>query len=609
MTDYVYDLETYPNIFTLCAKEVGTGNWQLFEISWRRDDRYPMLQWLAERRLAGDRMIGFNNLGFDYPVLHWLIQNKDHATPLSIYEKAMTIINGAFHNRFAHIIWDRDQYVPQIDLLKIHHFDNQAKFTSLKVLEFNMRSDSVQGLPFAPGTLLTWAQMDQLTEYYMHDVDQTDKFRQHSADMIRFREELTAKYGRNFMNHNDTKIGKDYFIMELERLVPGYDRKAQTKRESIHVADILLPYLAFSRPEFQRVHEWFGHQTIVNTKGDFAFSAQVDGFDFHFGTGGLHGSVSSRIVCADQTHTITDIDVASYYPNIAIANRLYPQHLGEMFCDIYADVYEQRKQFPKGTAENAMLKLALNGVFGDSNNEYSPFYDPQYTMAITINGQLLLCMLAESLMAHPEVELIQANTDGLTIRHPRMLTDWIRSVMTWWEGLTKLQLEAVEYSRMMIRDVNNYLAEYTDGKLKKKGAYEYKLQWHQNHSALIVPKAAEAALVRGEDIRTFIENHGDVMDFMLRTKVPRSSRLVWVDYHGVDHPQQNVSRYYVSVLGGSLFKVMPPLKGKTEDRRIGIHTGWKTTVANRVEEIDPDSIEYDFYCQEARKLVDPLMRR
>ena len=56
----------------------------------------------------------------------------------------------------------------------------------------------------------------------------------------------------------------------------------------------------------------------------------------------------------------------------------------------HEDVYNQRKSFAKGTAENAMLKLALNSVYGDSNNKYSVFYDPKYTMNITINGQLSL---------------------------------------------------------------------------------------------------------------------------------------------------------------------------------------------------------------------------
>ncbi len=109
-----------------------------------------------------------------------------------------------------------------------------------------------------------------------------------------------------------------------------------------------------------------------------------------------------------------------------------------------------------------MLKLALNGVYGDSNNQFSVFYDPLFTMSITLNGQLLLCLLAEGLMKIPGLRLIQVNTDGLTVRVPRshkMLVDLARAA---WQDRTGLNLEEAVYKRMFIRDCNNYIAEYDD---------------------------------------------------------------------------------------------------------------------------------------------------
>ncbi len=262
-----------------------------------------------------------------------------------------------------------------------------------------------------------------------------------------------------------------------------------------------------------------------------------------------------------------------------------------------------------------MLKLALNATYGKSNSIYSCFYDPKYTMSITINGQLMLCMLSEKLMACDEVQMIQINTDGLTIRYPRRLKQWVHGVCDWWQKVTQLELESAEYKRMMIRDVNSYIAEYDDGKVKRKGAYDYDLGWHQNHSSLIIAKAAEAALMHGADIREFIENHPDPFDFMLRTKVPRSSRLVGVDYHGTDHRFQNVSRYFISIMGYDLIKVMPPTPRQLQkdpqapERRIGINTGWKATICNDMSSFNPDDLEFDFYVQEAEKLVNPLRRR
>lgn len=99
-------------------------------------------------------------------------------------------------------------------------------------------------------------------------------------------------------------------------------------------------------------------------------------------------------------------DVASMYPNIAIANRVYPEHLGESFCDSYEDSHNERKKFSKGTPENLAIKLGLNSVYGKSNDKYSPFLDPMYTMKITINGQLSLYVLMEQIVLQCDARLI-----------------------------------------------------------------------------------------------------------------------------------------------------------------------------------------------------------
>lgn len=294
----------------------------------------------------------------------------------------------------------------------------------------------------------------------------------------------------------------------------------------------------------------------------------------------------------------------SYYPSLAIVNRLYPAHLGETFCDIYADMKRQRVAFKKGTPENLMLKLALNGVYGDSNNPYSPFYDPQYTMSITVNGQLLLCMLYESLRAVEGLSLVQANTDGLTVKVPRKRLTEVKERKAAWEASTRLDLEEATYRFMHIRDCNNYVAVYEDGKVKRKGAYEYDVEWHQNHSALVVKKAAEAAIVHGADIREFLECHADDHDFLLRTKVPRSSMLL-ADYgFGLTETVQNVSRYYISRTGPVLVKMMPPLpKSPDKWRKISVNKGLSVALCNTFRGIDRSNLDLGWYEEQAMKLV------
>jgi len=333
--------------------------------------------------------------------------------------------------------------------------------------------------------------------------------------------------------------------------------------------------------------------------------ARVGGIDFVFGLGGLHGSLENEVVEA-KDGAIVDIDVESYYPSTAIAQRFRPAHFPETFCDIYASLKEQRLRHPKGSAVNAMLKLALNGVYGDTNNPFSVFYDPLMTMRITLNGQLLLCLLVENLLKIPGLRVVQANTDGITVQLCQGGREMMEQVVQWWEGITKLKMEFADYHRMFIRDVNNYIAEYVNGKVKRKGAYEHDLEWHQNHSALVVPKVAEKVLLEGAPIRETVEQWPDLMDFMLRTKVPRSSQLI-MERDGQTTELQRITRYYIAKGGGRLFKIMPPLARKPgEWRRIGVESGWGVHVCNDIRDAGQVPVDFDYYVHEIEKIVNGL---
>ena len=314
--DWVYDVETFPNVFTIALEHADSGVKVAWEITpWRNDSRQitAFVDYIAA---TGGRMIGFNNLGFDYPVLH-LLCRMGVADAETLYHKAQAIIDSQDSNRFTHVVYPSDRIVSQIDLFKIHHFDNMARSTSLKMLEVNMQMPSVRDLPFPVGATLTLEQTRMLKEYNAHDVHATKMFYQKSLDMIRFREELTTKYQRDFMNHNDTKIGKDYFIMQLEKAgVECYTfgsegrTPKQTPRPTIALKDAILPWINFQQPEFQRVLTWLKEQTITETKGVFKdLSATVNGFTFVFGLGGIHGSVEREKVVSDDEYVIESWDV------------------------------------------------------------------------------------------------------------------------------------------------------------------------------------------------------------------------------------------------------------------------------------------------------------
>ncbi len=608
---YTYDIETYPNVFTIGIVHMDTGNRWLFEISERGDQSVALAAFLTELIQTGCRMIGFNNEGFDYPVIHefWQIFHaRGTVTAHELYLKAQSIIDTPWNDRFRNTIWPRDRIIPQVDLFKIMHFDNVARSTSLKKLEINMRSGSVEDLPYKPGVPLTVDQIPLLVSYMCHDISETAKFARKIAPQIEFRDGITDMDATNF---NDTKIGKEFFLNELEKTgVSCFDRSSGRKKprqtprvNGICVADSLLD-VPFTADDLKRVHQFFAAQVIPpdQTKGIFKdLHATVKGFTMHFGAGGIHGSVSKRTFRSDDTHDIVDVDVTSYYPSLAIVNRWFPKHLGEQFCDVYQDLKTRRVSYAKGTPENAMLKLALNGVYGDSNNKYSAFYDPAYTMAITINGQMLLAWLTEAFITQPGFEVIQVNTDGVTVRLPKNQRRHLDLISTEWQNRTGLQLESVDYSIMAVRDVNNYISVTPDGKVKRKGAYEIDPDWHKDHSSLVVQKAVSAWLLNGTDPTEFIYAHADAYDFMRHVKVRRSDTLTWGD-----ETIQNTTRYHIALAGKPLTKHMPPLAGAVGDRMIGVDVGWDVQVCNRAVDFDWKNLNRRFYITEAEKLITGL---
>lgn len=591
-----YDIECFPNFFSAVFIDIYTKEQSYFEVSWRVNHLGALLNQLSKYQAKQTYMIGFNNVGYDYPVIHELMTGFGYHDAASIYKVNERIINTPYEDRFTVRIPPYQVLIPQIDLLMIHHFDNKAKLTSLKKIEFVNRSHAIEESkhPFGVPLPETDVAADETMYYNIWDVQQTMTFAIQSWKEIQFRFDMTHKYGRDFINHNDTKIGKDYFIMELEKAgVQCYSngQKRQTFRQSIALKDCLFNYIQFEAPELKQLHRRLYDQVIYETKGSLKISVEHKGFKFDFGLGGIHGSVIGQKFEEDDEYMIKDADVTSYYPSLAIKNRVYPEHLSEVFCDVYQDVFNQRKSFAKGTAENAAMKLALNGVYGDSNNVYSPFYDPKYTMTITVNGQLLLVMLAEQLMKIPGMTMIQINTDGMTIKMPRKYEPYYNQICDWWQKLTLLTLEYVNYKTMLVRDVNNYIAVPVDGSPKFKGAYVHtgahedvkgdKLGWHKNHSALIVKKAVAECVLNGTPIDYFIRNHTNIYDFFSLTTVNRTDRLqLHQNGEAVKELQRN-SRYLICNDGYQLIKLMPPVKRRTKNVKL-VWPNWESKKVNGV---------------------------
>lgn len=599
----IRDTECYPNVWTFGATDFNTKLRYVFEVSDRINQIEEFRNAVAHWKFHGYTMVGFNSIGYDYPVEHAILTDLTITCAADIFKVSKAIIATPWNDRFINRVPIWKHVIPQIDLFMVHHFDNVSKSTSLKMLEFVMRMLSIEDLPFKPETVLTYDQIDILIEYQDHDVDATEMFTVESMEQLEFRHTVSHEFNQNMMNYNDGKIGEAYFIRALDK---AGIQKGKTYRESINVNEIIFPYIKFDHPEFNRLLTDMRASTIYETKGSLKWSAVIDGFSYDLGLGGIHASVKGEIIEADDDYEVLDLDFASWYPHLSFNNNLYPEHLSPVFCDVYKSLYHERKKHKKGTTLNFALKLALNTAYGNSNSEYSAyFYDPKFTMSITINGQLILCMLADQLIKIPNLKMIQCNTDGLTVKFPRKYRENVNAIWKWIEQVTGIELEGVNYEKMIIRDVNNYLAVYEGGGTKHNGAYAYDttnrgtgLSWNQDHSSLVIQKAACAALIEGKNIRHFIMNHPDIYDFFNCVKVPKNatletqSPLMWGNSTVLPlvtgDVLQNTTRYYVSNKGVKLIKKLPPLKRKKGVKLKMVYAGWvskKITGLNKNMEV------------------------
>jgi hypothetical protein len=666
----VYDIEVFPNAFILNMEMFNSDFKAVWEISEFRDDRQSLLehfQYLNQNQIP---MIGFNSVGYDYPIIHMLWKNPN-LTYQQIFQKSKEIVGGG--DRFGHTIWASDRFAPQIDVYKIHHFDNKAKATGLKTLQINMRSPNVVEYNASFDEPVTDAELENgVIPYGRHDVSETKKFAHLSRSAIDFRIGLIPDFGIDVLNWNDTKIGEQMVINRLgDELC--YDRSSgrrqtrQTKRSSIHLGSIILPYIKFSNLEFYRIYSYLFNQVLtpeqvqtdddgeptIKTKGVFKdLKATVGGVEYVYGIGGIHGSIEKRRVIATPEYPIRDIDVAALYPSIAIVNNLYPEHLGQRFAEVYKQLPAERKQWQKTKGKKCVeanaLKLASNGVYGKSNSVFSPFYDPQYMMQITINGQLSLSMLIEWLNTIPTLQVIQANTDGVTYQIHYSYLPQAQEIEKQWQAMTKLVLEDVSYSKMFIKDVNNYIGVGMDGSVKLKGAYwtpdplrfnesiseSQPAAWFKNFSNVVSVRAAVAHMVDGVSIESYIRSCFNPYDFLCAVKVRRSDQLMWGEVE-----QQRNTRFYVSTDGASLYKRTQP-KGQmgaykkangvsdAEYERImretngawdarvctgnksrydmgetSVMAGYNVRICNNINDFDWLKINYNFYLQEAQKLV------
>ena len=622
--NYVYDLETYQNLF--CGVFNNDGQEKVFEISARKNDYEDLLNFYNSDNIR--YAIGFNNVKFDAQVLHFLTVNKPKFLLKQgseicklVYDFVQKLIEKTNNNEFPpYAEWHFK--VKQIDLFLINHYNNKNKMTSLKWIEFSINHDKVQDLPYKFDRPLHSSTFDEVIEYCKNDVRATRNFADECLDLIKLRISQDKQYpDLNLLNKPDSSVGEQMFLHFMSEAM-GVEKKElkqmRTYRGSLDIGELLLPYINFKTEPFKELLDFY-----ANAKsGGIRKSVMFGGIVYEFGEGGIHASWENKIFEADDEYDIEDIDVTSYYPNLAIKNNFRPEHLGQAFSQVYNNIFHERKKYPKGSPENASYKIILNGSYGKFGDQYSFLYDPKVMLQICVNGQLLIAMLCERLSFIPGVTIIQANTDGVTIRIPKNKKEEMMALCKKWEKMTSLELEYASYKKMVISNVNNYMAETTDGKIKDKGAlYLVNPEYHKNKSQRIVQIALRRYFFENKPIRETIENHlttkekglgwnekkgkyevpfHGIYDFCLGKKVQWNQTFVLLKGMDEINIGQKVIRYFITKDKATMMK-------KYNDGRVeAVNKGYNAKLFQNYEKQKDYGLNYEYYINECYKVTTPF---
>lgn len=608
---WIYDVEIYLNFHCATFQTRDGSDTRSFVIHELLNQSDSYLEFLETEV---DGLIGFNNLNYDSPIINYLyLLLKQYLDPLDIcmrlYEVSNKLISGDKDDELVNRLRKYKKW-KEIDLFKIHHFDNKAKRTSLKAVGIAIKFPNIQDLPINPDKfILDLDEINTIVRYNVNDVEITRQLFDLTKPMIRMREQFGAKYGIDIINANDTQIGSRLigkYLCHVLNISPYILNEMRTFRKEIDLSKIILSGIKFETPEFNSILQRFKSTILTQTKNAFKdLYVILQGVKYAFGSGGIHGANNPGVYTAAADESIVLVDVSSFYPNLAIKNRFYPKHLTEKFCDVYDNIYQTRLEAKRKGDKviDSGLKLALNSAFGKSNDVYSFLYDPAFTMKITINGQLLLGMLAESLILKG-IEIIQVNTDGIMIRCKNESIPEIKQICSIWETNTQLALDYDLFSKVIMRDVNSYIAIYKSDKAPKlKGTFMVDRELYKDHSMRIVRLAVFEYYTNGIPVEKTIYEHNDIYDFCLRYKGNKE----WNgEEHSIDDYKEQVTalnknvRFFISKSGSSLYK-----KNNKDGREIGIAVGKNITIFNKYfhKEMKDYNIDYGFYITEAYKII------
>lgn len=642
---YVYDIEVFQNIFHCSVKNTETNNIYKFEISERKNQLRELVKFFKQvdkyitwgdyyttniNIPANVIFCGYNNLHYDNPIINYIIEYEDKLMQYnipticsSIFNLSKTITTSSEDNIDAWKHWKYQIWFDTFDILTML-YSNKLR-VGLKEIQVTMQYPNVQEFVCDWTKPLPLEDFDSMIDYNINDIESTSELLNRCKKDVDLRIAIEDEYGVRVLSKDGVNIGMKILTQKyLEKTgLTWWDIKdLRSPMSVIPLKDVILPFIKYDSPILQRVLEDMKNQIVSPGRKGYENKFVFNNLRYSVGVGGIHSVNSPEIIIPRDDEMLIDIDVASLYPSMLIEYEFYPKHLGKEFLEVYKQIKDERIEAKHNgdKVKNETLKLALNGLSGNLQNEHNFCYSPFAVMQIRINGQLLLLMLAEKL-TQIGCRIVQANTDGLFVLLKKDVYFKVNSICREWEQLTKLTLEEDRFKAMYQYAINDYFAITEDNKVKEKGMFITTVKLGKGLTPKIIPKAVISFFKDGIPVEDTIKNCTDIKDFLMSEKTGKQ----WhVEY--MNEEQQRTNRFYASTNGGYLWKwkdtghkegeiitytepYVGERKYKASARQYqNMLTASGVTLLNKFDDkpIEERKINYRYYIMEAYKIIRDL---
>ena len=611
----VYDVECFPNVFSITCIHTELNKKIVIEISERKDLKESLNQILQLFSYKQILWCGYNNKHYDDALVNFIFDRyqywiRNNYTYLDvchdIFALSNIIVNSDDISKWKK--WKYGNNFKSFDLLTM--LFSQKLRVGLKEMEITMQVENVDEYEGDFNKPLPVENIDRMLEYNLHDVENTVELLNRLKEQIELRLGIEEEYGVDVLSKDGMTIGMEILkVKYLEKTGKTWDdiKDLKSPVDTIDMKDVILPNIHYNTPVLNNLLNDIQSQIVTLDRKGYENHFLLDNLEISVGVGGIHSVNQPEIIIPAEDEVLYDSDVNSLYPSLTISYEFVPPHLGKEFLDVYANIRTERLEAKrnKQKIKNETLKLALNGESGNLQQQYSWIYSPKTAYQIRMNGQLLLLMLCERLLTL-DAKLIQVNTDGVLYLIKKSRLTELEIQLKEWEEETKLTLETEHFEKFVQFAINDYigiLEGYKETKnpklIKTKGMFINYPQLGKGLDCLIIPKALIAYFADGIPVEKTIKECKNIHDFIAYQKIGKQ----FIVDCGENKNIQHINRFYYSTNGGYLIK-----RDKYSNKAIKVNSNWGVTILNKIPKDYkfPNNIEYRYYIGQCKKIINQL---